>query len=64
MCRSPVKNLVEHTRDGTEAEAREAIPAAFNTVTPEMALFATRNITRRAELCLQERGKHFEQFLH
>ena len=40
-----IKNLVEHTRDGTEAEAREAILATFNTVTPEMALSATRNIT-------------------
>ncbi|KYN04667.1 hypothetical protein ALC62_04460 [Cyphomyrmex costatus] len=59
-----VKDLVEHIRDGTEAEAREAILAAFNTITPEMAHRATRNITRRAELCLRERGRHFEQFLH
>ena len=52
-----IKNLIEHRRDGTEAEVREAILAAFDTITPEMALSATRNIIRRAELCLQERGR-------
>ncbi|KYQ48387.1 hypothetical protein ALC60_12568 [Trachymyrmex zeteki] len=59
-----IKNLVEHIRNGTEAEAREAILAAFNTITPEMAHRATRDITRRAEIYLRERGRHFEQFLH
>ncbi|KYN18781.1 hypothetical protein ALC57_08895, partial [Trachymyrmex cornetzi] len=59
-----IKDLVEHIRNGTEAEAREAILAAFNTITPEMAHRATRNITRRAEICLREGGRHFEQFLH
>lgn len=59
-----IKDLVEHRRDGTEAEVREEILAAFNTITPEMAYRATRNIIRRAELCLRERGRHFEQYLH
>jgi len=59
-----IKDLVEHRRDSTEAEVREAIRAAFNNVTPEMAYRAMRNITRRAELCLREEGRHFEQFLH
>jgi hypothetical protein len=59
-----IKDLVEHRRDGTEAEMREAILAAFNAITPEMAHRATRNIIRRAELCVRERGRHFEQFLH
>lgn len=59
-----IKNLIEHTRDGTEAEVREAILAAFNTITPQMAYHATRNIIRRAEVCLQEGGRHFEQLLH
>lgn len=62
--RGHIKDLIEHTRDGTEAEVREAILAAFNTITPEMAYRATRNITRRVELCLRERGRHFEQLLH
>lgn len=59
-----LKDLVEHRRDGTEAEMREAIFAAFNTIVPEMVYRATRDIVRRAELCIQERGRHFEQFLH
>ena len=59
-----IKNLIEHRRDGTEAEVREAILAAFNTITPEMAYRATRNIVRRAELCSREGGNHFEQLLH
>ena len=59
-----ILNLIEHRRDGTEAEVREAILAAFDTITPEMALSATRNIIRRTELCLRERGRHFKQFLH
>jgi len=59
-----VKNLIENNRNGTEAEVREAILAAFDTITPEMAHRATRDIVRRAELCIRERGRHFEQFLH
>lgn len=59
-----VKNIVEYRRDGTEAEIREAILAAFNTITPEMAYRATRDIIRGAEFCLRERGRHFEQFPH
>ena len=59
-----IKDLVEHMRDSTEAEVREAIFAASNTITPEMAYRATRNIVRKAELCLRERGRHFEQYLH
>lgn len=59
-----VKNLIEHRRDGTEDAVREAILAAFNAITPEMAHRATRNIVRRAELCLREQGRNFEQFLH
>ena len=58
---SHIKNLVEHIRR-IKAEMREAILAAF--ITTEMAHRAMRNITRRVEICLRERGKHFEQFLH
>ncbi|XP_025154562.1 uncharacterized protein LOC112588531 [Harpegnathos saltator] len=58
-----VKNLIEQRRDGTEQEVREAIVAAFNTITPEMTHRATRDIQRRAKFCMRE-GRHFEQFLH
>ncbi|EZA47970.1 hypothetical protein X777_14653, partial [Ooceraea biroi] len=57
-----IKNVIEHQRNGTENEVREAIVAAFNTITPDMAHRATRDIVRRADLCVRERGRHFEQF--
>jgi len=53
---SHVKDLIEHKRDGNEDKTREAIFAAFNAITPEMAHCATRNIAWRADFCLQERG--------
>jgi len=59
-----VKDLIEHRRDGNKDEIREAILAAFNAITPEMTHRATRNIARRADFCLRERRRHFEQFLH
>lgn len=59
-----VKAAVEHIRDGTQNEVREEIVAAFQTITPDMAHRATRQISRRVELCLQVQGRHFEQLLH
>ncbi|RLU25697.1 hypothetical protein DMN91_001854 [Ooceraea biroi] len=59
-----IKPAIEDRRDGTEQEVREAIVAAFDTITPDMAHRATRNITRRAEICVREGGRHFEQFLY
>jgi len=59
-----IKALVEHVRDSSENEVRDAILAAFRTITPDMVQRATQQIVRRAELCLQARGKHFEQLLH
>ncbi|XP_066589560.1 histone-lysine N-methyltransferase SETMAR-like [Prorops nasuta] len=56
-----IKNLVENRREGIEMEVREAIIAAFSTLTPDMVSRATRDIARRAELCIQSRGRHFEQ---
>ncbi|KAL6421063.1 hypothetical protein ACFW04_013587 [Cataglyphis niger] len=35
--RGYIKNLVEDRRDSTETQVREAILAAFGTITPEMA---------------------------
>lgn len=59
-----IKALVEPWREGTVDEVREAIIAAFNTVTPDMVHRATQDIIRRAELCIRVQGKHFEQLLH
>ncbi|XP_066600978.1 uncharacterized protein [Prorops nasuta] len=56
-----IKRLVEKWRESSESEVRDAIAAAFQTLTPDMVHRATRDIVRRAELCLQSRGRHFEQ---
>ena len=59
-----IKDLIEHRRDGLEFdEVRDEIIAAFNIITSDMH-HATRQIVRRAELCSQARGRHFEQLLH
>ncbi|XP_070531446.1 histone-lysine N-methyltransferase SETMAR-like [Cardiocondyla obscurior] len=59
-----IKNLVEPQRNGTVNEVREAIVAAFATITPHMVYQATQDVVRRARLCVQQRGGHFEQFLN
>ncbi|XP_036139970.1 uncharacterized protein LOC118644749 [Monomorium pharaonis] len=59
-----IKTKVEHMRERGEAEVREAISAVFQTITPDMIRRATQQIVRRAELCLETQGKHFEQLLH
>ncbi|KYQ48648.1 hypothetical protein ALC60_12302, partial [Trachymyrmex zeteki] len=50
------KAAVEHIRDGTQNEVREEIVAAFQTITPDMAHRATRQISRRVELCKCKEG--------
>ncbi|XP_066601289.1 uncharacterized protein [Prorops nasuta] len=59
-----VKALVEDWRNGTEEQVRDAIVAAFRSITPDMVHRATRNIVRRSELCSEQNGRHFEQLLH
>ncbi|XP_018398740.1 PREDICTED: uncharacterized protein LOC108776576 [Cyphomyrmex costatus] len=59
-----IKELVEPRHSDTENEVREAIIAAFETITLEMEHRATRSTVPRAELCIREEGRHFEQFLH
>ena len=58
-----IKNLIEQRRNNTEIEVREAIVAAFGSITPDMVHRATRDVIRRTRLCV-EIGRHFEQFLH
>ncbi|XP_070526515.1 uncharacterized protein [Cardiocondyla obscurior] len=58
-----VKNLVEPRRNGTVDEVREAIVAAFATISPDMVQHATRDVYRRANMCVRQRGGHFEQML-
>ncbi|XP_070529987.1 uncharacterized protein [Cardiocondyla obscurior] len=59
-----IKNRVENVRDRNVEEVRENIIAAFNTITPNVAHRATRQIIQRARLCIQQQGNHFEQLMH
>ncbi|XP_070528257.1 uncharacterized protein [Cardiocondyla obscurior] len=58
-----IKAQIENVRERTREEVRDAIIAAFGTITPNMAQNATQQIVRRADLCLQAQGRHFEQLL-
>ncbi|KYQ47159.1 hypothetical protein ALC60_13791 [Trachymyrmex zeteki] len=58
-----IKDLVEHIRNGTEAEAREVILAAFN-IYHYTRNGAPRDARYYSKSCLRKRGRHFEQFLH
>jgi len=63
LCLRPYQALIgvkaQKMRQSNE-NVREAIRAAFNNITPNMVRRATQQIVRRAELCLEARGKHFE----
>jgi len=59
-----IKNLIKHRRDDFEHEVCDEIMAAFNIITPDMVHRTTWQIVRRAELCSQALGRHFEQLLH
>ncbi|XP_070528277.1 uncharacterized protein [Cardiocondyla obscurior] len=59
-----IKSLIDTQRNGTANEVRESIIAAFGTVSPDTVLCASRDVVRRAEFCIRQRGGHFEQLLH
>ncbi|XP_066600983.1 histone-lysine N-methyltransferase SETMAR-like [Prorops nasuta] len=58
-----IKNLGEPRRGGTEDEVRNTILESFKSLTPDMVQKATRILKRRAEVCLNVKGAHFEQLL-
>ncbi|XP_036138905.1 uncharacterized protein LOC118644436 [Monomorium pharaonis] len=51
-------------RERGEAEMREAISAAFQTITPDMIRRATQQIVRRAELCLETQAGYCPTIKH
>ncbi|XP_014475432.1 PREDICTED: uncharacterized protein LOC106744850 [Dinoponera quadriceps] len=55
-----VEDLIKQRCNSTENEVRDAITAAFDNITPDIACRATRDIIRRADLCIRERGRYFE----
>jgi hypothetical protein len=58
-----VKNVVYRHPIDTEEKLRGRIQEAFATITPEMVTNSKRSLLRRARLCLQMNGGHFEHSL-
>jgi hypothetical protein len=58
-----VKNVVYRHPIDTEEKLRGRIQEAFATITPEMVTNSKRSLLRRARLCLQMNGDHFEHSL-
>jgi hypothetical protein len=59
-----VKNVVyRHPIDTEEQQLKGRIQEAFATITPEMVRNSKRSLLRRARLCLQMNGGHFEHLL-
>ena len=58
-----VKNLVFNTPPTTPENMQERIRNAFHTITPNMLFNVRRSFEKRAYLCIQADGHHFEQIL-
>jgi hypothetical protein len=46
-----------------EKDLRNRLQEAFGTITPEMVRASKLNLLRRAQLCLEMNGGHFEHLL-
>jgi hypothetical protein len=58
-----VKNVVYNRPIHNEEDLRNRLQEAFGTITPEMVRASKLNLLRRAQLCLEMNGGHFEHLL-
>jgi hypothetical protein len=58
-----VKNVVYNRPIHNEEDLRNRLQEAFRTITPEMVRASKLNLLRRAQLCLEMNGGHFEHLL-
>ena len=58
-----VKSLVYRSGSDNEQETWIAIQDAFNELTPEQLQRATEHTVVRAQACIDNDGRHFEQML-
>lgn len=58
-----LKNFIYSVPIETEDQLRNRIQDAFATVTPEMVMESKSSLLRRARICLQMNGAHFEHLL-
>ncbi|EZA61385.1 hypothetical protein X777_12292 [Ooceraea biroi] len=60
---STIKQYVYHERIDSREELQNKIIEAFAIVTPEMVHNTQRSLLRRARLCIECNGGHFEHLL-
>jgi hypothetical protein len=58
-----VKNVVYNRPIHNEEDLRNRLQEAFGTITPEMVRASKLNLLRRAQLCLEINGGHFERLV-
>lgn len=58
-----VKNIVHSTPVTTQADMRLRIANAFQAIPQEMLINTHRSYLRRLQLCVDQNGGHFEQFM-
>lgn len=58
-----IKNIVYAVECSSREQMKQRIIDAFNAVTPEMLRNTRASSYRRAGLCIQQEGRHFEPFL-
>ena len=58
-----IKEYVYRTPINNVQELRDRIDEAFATITPEMLQRSRENLIRRAQLCIEMNGGHFEHLL-
>jgi hypothetical protein len=58
-----VKNVVYNRPIHNEEDLRNRLQEVFRTITPEMVRAFKLNLLRRAQLCLEMNGGHFEHLL-
>lgn len=58
-----IKEYVYKEQINTREELEERITEAIATITPEMIIKTTNSLLRRAQLCIDCNGGHFEQLL-
>jgi hypothetical protein len=58
-----VTNVVYNRPIHNEEDLRNRLHEGFGTITPEMVRASKLNLLRRAQLCLEMNGGHFEHLL-
>ncbi|KAL3273264.1 hypothetical protein HHI36_014718 [Cryptolaemus montrouzieri] len=58
-----LKNCVYATAPTTRADLEDRVRRAIGSIRPEQLTSVTRNLQERIQMCVDNNGQHFEQFL-